>query len=72
LAESVGMLPCNLYHLNGSLKQRASKSAPSTPTRGARISMIIITSVKASGSRRTQCGQTACLLSRTAWLCQPP
>lgn len=24
LAESVGMLPCNLYHLNGSLKQRAT------------------------------------------------
>ncbi|STM57393.1 phage portal protein [Escherichia coli] len=24
LAESVGMLPCNLYHLNGSLKQRAA------------------------------------------------
>ncbi|HHJ3357156.1 TPA: phage portal protein [Escherichia coli] len=23
-AESVGMLPCNLYHLNGSLKQRAT------------------------------------------------
>ncbi|MBB2277020.1 phage major capsid protein [Escherichia coli] len=24
LAESVGMLPCNLYHLNGNLKQRAT------------------------------------------------
>ncbi len=24
LAESVGMLPCNHYHLNGSLKQRAT------------------------------------------------